>query len=411
MAKKRNISMSRAAGTLFCLLFLCLGSVQADEEYYGGVVVNIDRDVNGWLWISDATVNLYENAWIKDVYYNGNVVSAGAVWAESGAVLNIYGGKFDSLLYVTTSYNSFPEAQVTVYGGAFTVDGVPVVPGTAEIFLSNQVLGGVYESGTEFAFSVVCFTEGDFYMTVKLGWIDSAPDIEVTPDAVDFGEVEVGAQQSAFITIANTGNGNLSLQALAIQQAGEVDFGFMPLAQLPITIEPDSSVTVEVVFAPSAEGPYEALFRVFSDDPETPIAEAVMTGTGFIEEEPELTTKEKIDAIRAFYQAGLINGRIVGTGNGKNSAARAAAVGFSLAMAQNLIHGGYERLALISLESVASKTDGKDWPFDYVAGASVPELNAMVADLIENIKDEYPRKPKLNQYTKWHWWYKQHCRK
>jgi hypothetical protein len=135
-----------------------------------------------------------------------------------------------------------------------------------------------------------------------------------------------------------------------------------------------------------------------------------MTGTGFIEEEPELTTKEKIDAIRAFYQAGLINEESSARVTAKQRC-RAAAVGLSLAMAQNLIHGGYERLALISLESVASKTDGKDWPFDYVAGASVPELNAMVADLIANIKDEYPAKPKLNQYTKWHWWYKQHCRK
>ena len=158
-----NTLKGRRAVTLVCLLACIVGGVQADETYSGGVTVDIDREVLGTLWIADATVNLYENAWIKNVYNSaGGLIMNGYVWAESGSILNIRGGKIDSLLIVTTSYNSFPEANVTVYGSDFKVNDIPVEPGTPEVFLQSKKLSGIYESGTEFAFYVDCFTEGDY---------------------------------------------------------------------------------------------------------------------------------------------------------------------------------------------------------------------------------------------------------
>ena len=116
----------------------------ADEVYSGGVTVDINRDVNGYLWIEDATVNLLENAHIKNAQYYGDI------YAVSGCVLNIYGGVIDNFLYVTTSYNDMPEAQVTIYGSQFAIDGNPVAEGTTEVFLQNQRLSGVYQNGTPF---------------------------------------------------------------------------------------------------------------------------------------------------------------------------------------------------------------------------------------------------------------------
>lgn len=400
MCNNRNNLMFRQAGVVMCLLICFVGWVQADEFYDGGVTVDIDREVNGWLWVADATVNLYENAWIKNVYNaSGGLVVPGEVWAESGAVLNIYGGKIDWILIVTTSYNALAEAQVTVFGSAFEVDGIPVTPGTPELFLSNNVLSGVYESGTAFAYPVSCFKEGVFYTTVKLGWIESAPQIEVSAETVEFGQVEVGALQTAFRTVANVGSGNLSLQDIVIQQIGNLaiqsaviqyrdnlDFEVMPLAQLPVTMEPNSVIEIEVVFAPWQEGPYEAVLQIFSDDPERPLVEVLVTGVGVQSEEPELTPADKIAAINDFYMDGLKDGSIYGLGPGKSGRARATVIYLTLQMARNLIDGGYERFALIPLRSASQKTSGRGWPRDFVGGPAVPELNALINDLIDDIR-------------------------
>lgn len=172
--KTRQVNLIIAAAAIL----LTSSAVKADaiineqgEFYYNGAVVDIDRVVNGYLWIENATVNLYKNAHIKDAIYFGDVYSA------SGAVLNIYGGKIDNALYITTNYNKLlPEATVTVYGYGFATDGVPVAENTPELFMQGQTLSGFYADGTPFAFVVDCFAEGTFKLTLKLGWILSACD-------------------------------------------------------------------------------------------------------------------------------------------------------------------------------------------------------------------------------------------
>lgn len=389
MRNQRNNSICRKTAAAMCLLICCAGMVQADELYDGGETVDIDRDVNGWLWVADATVNLHENAWIKNVYNSsGQVIEIGEVWAESGAVLNIYGGKIDSILIITTSYNGLSEAQVTIYGSDFAVDGVPVVPGTPELFLSNNVLSGFYESGTAFSYPVSCFEEGDFYTSVKLGWVDSSPQIEVSADLVEFGQVEVGDLYTAFVTVANVGDSNLALQSLQILQDEALAFDIMPLAQLPVTIEPGSVIEIEVVFAPWEEGPYDAVLQIFSDDPDRPLVEVLLTGVGVLPEDLGLSLSDKIAMIEDFYADSLNDGTIFGTGPGKSGVARAKVVRQSLELARSLIDGGYESLALTSLEWAADKTSGRGWPHDFVAGSAVPDLNALVNDLIEDILNQ-----------------------
>ena len=374
--------------TLACLLTCVFSTARADESYEDGAVVDIDREVLGWIWIADATVNLKENAWVKNVYdAQGQLLSPGYVWAASGSVLNIYGGKIDELLILTGSIE--PAAQVTVYGSVFAINGIPVVPGTPEVVLYEDDLSGVYESGTTFSFKVECvFLDTGYYQPIKLVWLGETPQmpqIEVTPETVEFGQVEVGAQQTAVVTVANTGNAPLTLQSLAILQGARTDFGFIPLEQLPLTIAPESVRTITVVFAPAAEGPFEAILQIAGNDAETPVVEVLLTGSGIVVV-PALTPKQQIAAINAFYLEGLKDGTIVGIGPGKSGSAKAIALGHMLVCARQLIDGGYTYWALIPLWSVEDKTDGKPRPADFVQGPSVPVLNAMINQLIMDIR-------------------------
>lgn len=376
-----NTLKGRRAATLMCLLACIVGGVQADEYIIGGDPVDIDYTIEGFLWVEDATANLYEGAWIKDIDS-----SPGYLWAASGATVNIYGGKIDSLVIITSDEGSMlPDPTVTVYGTDFAVNGVPVEPGTPELFLQNETLSGVYDNGTEFAFNVEGFWVGSYYLTIKLGWLTSAPEISVEPEAVEFDQVEIGTEQSAIVSITNKGNANLTLQSLAIVQDDGAGFGFIPLEQLPTTVEPNSVVELEVVFAPSAEGSAAAVLQIGSDDPNKPLVEVMLSGAGYT---PVLTPREQIASIIDCYLAGLRDDTIVGIGWGRTAKAKEIAMGHMLVCAKNLINSGYEKWALVPMMAIDGHTDGNAWPADLVKGPETPVMNAMVKDLISDIKED-----------------------
>lgn len=353
--------------------------------YYGGVTVNIDYDVYGYIWVEEATVNLYPGAHIINDYYMGDV------YAGSGAVLNIYGGEIDNLLIVTTSYTELPDAEVVVYGSDFTVDGVPVEPGTTELFLANQQLNGLYEDGTAFTFTVDCYYEIGYYLTLKLHWVDAAPpepepepDIEVSQPAVDFGQVEVDAFGEVLVTVANPGTGPLTIDSLALQQDQSLQFYTTALQQMPLVIDPNGSVEIGLLYAPAVEGPASATLVLQSDDPDEGLLEIALSGEGFV----RLTCAQQIEAILAFVDASIEDGTLEGVGWGRWAKWQLDVLENMLKTAQYLIERDRFDMAAQMLKAVQLKTDSQGRPRDFVTGDAVPELNEKVSALIKDLKNQ-----------------------
>ncbi len=166
MRKQKVTSINLAVLSFAVFVIGLSGSLAADEYYAGGVTVDIDYEIYGYLWVEDATVNLYENAHIiNDAFY-------GDIYATSGAVINMYGGTVEGIFFVAPGSTAFADAQVTIYGTDFAIDGVPVEPTVTEVYLQNQQLSGMYVSGTEFSHLVDCSASG---VTIKLAWILEEP--------------------------------------------------------------------------------------------------------------------------------------------------------------------------------------------------------------------------------------------
>lgn len=144
----------------------CLGSVWADEYYAGGVTVNINDEIFGYVWVEDAVVNLYDGAHIVNEAFYGDI------YATSGAVINIYGGTVDGIFFVDNGSPEFDPARVTIYGTDFAVDGIAVDPSVNEVYLENQHLSGIYASGAAFDHLIDCSAAG---VTIKLAWIVEDP--------------------------------------------------------------------------------------------------------------------------------------------------------------------------------------------------------------------------------------------
>jgi len=350
-------------------------SAYEEIEFSGGVTATIDYTVDGSVSIYDAHVTMVEPAHILDY-----IITA------SGAVLDIYGGQIDYLLMISMNDMTLPDGVVTVYGNNFAVDGVPVDPETTELFLMGETLSGTYADGTAFSYPVDCVIVGGagyvYYQTVKLGWIASEPDIELLPVEHDFGQTDIGEINSTTVTIYNAGNAGLTVQSLSLEQDLPIQFDFITPQTLPFTLEPDTTINIEILYSPAYEGLAEATFIVFSNDPDTPILSTELMGAGI---NVVLSPAEKIAVITEVFEEMVQNGLITGVGNTKSAANKIETFENMIATANELIAGGYEEYALDVLTTIEAKCDGHKSPSDFIEGDGAVELNLLINEIIDTL--------------------------
>ncbi|MCI0499923.1 MAG: choice-of-anchor D domain-containing protein [Planctomycetales bacterium] len=371
--KTSAMRLNRTFRIVLSVVVIGGGFAFADDLYLGdGIFAEIDSTIDGSLFIGNARVNLYENAHIL-----------GFVITESGAVLDIYGGQIDYMLLISTSDNTLPEGLVTVYGRNFAVNGVPVDPATTELFLQGQTLSGVYDTGTPFAMVVDCAISGSaaniYYQTIKLGWVASEPDIALSQTDYNFGQTDVGTTQAGIVTVFNLGNASLTIQSLSLTQDGTMQFSFTPLQVLPVTLVPDGSIDIEILYSPTAQGAAQGTLSIFSDDPDGPVVDIALVGEGLA---VVLTPEEQIADILDFYAQAAEEGVLRGVGRGKSAGNKIQTLEKMLCVAQHLIDAGQLDEACETLRVVEKKCDGQKSPADFVQGDGAAALNAMIRELM-----------------------------
>jgi Abnormal spindle-like microcephaly-assoc'd, ASPM-SPD-2-Hydin len=116
--------------------------------------------------------------------------------------------------------------------------------------------------------------ERTFFVTLN-GNI-SAPDIEVTPASLDFGNVVVGSGVTMTLAVRNPGTGILFLSMLGMD-GHQLQFSYRPSTPF---ILPGQSGNIEVSFHPSAVGAKAAVFIISSNDPDEGTVEIPLRGNG-----------------------------------------------------------------------------------------------------------------------------------
>jgi len=161
--------------------------------------------------------------------------------------------------------------QIRNTGGCpATVNSIMKVGGVnpASITLSNPTLPATLPAGGTLLIDVAVnaqVTTGAISTTVRTNINDSVvnTDVAVTatvasgtlglsPTALSFGNVCVGASSSKIVTLRNTGACDLSVSNVAITAGGGV-YTIEPVTT-PVVIAPNSSAPVTVVFTPTATG-------------------------------------------------------------------------------------------------------------------------------------------------------------
>ena len=115
------------------------------------------------------------------------------------------------------------------------------------------------------------------------------PDISVSPNSYDFGNVNIPNTSAKAFTISNTGSGDLTIGTIIID--GDPAFELSPNEDncFGRTIASSSSCTFQVIFSPTAVGPQSATVIIPSNDPDENPLNISLAGTGVTPSQPDLS--------------------------------------------------------------------------------------------------------------------------
>lgn len=101
------------------------------------------------------------------------------------------------------------------------------------------------------------------------------PEIDLSFDEHDFGNVIINQSATADISISNLGQGDLVIDNITFQSGV-----FSSNAVLPDTLATNESVTVTLTFTPNDWGEFSDVMTIHSNDPLTPFATVDLSGYG-----------------------------------------------------------------------------------------------------------------------------------
>ncbi|RJQ21247.1 MAG: DUF1566 domain-containing protein [Nitrospiraceae bacterium] len=108
--------------------------------------------------------------------------------------------------------------------------------------------------------------------------------LDISPDSHDYGNVNVGASSPAMtFTASNTGTGNLEIYTITITGTDSSDFNIQNDYCTGAVLAPSGNCTIEAVFSPSSGGLKSANMSIPSNDPDMPVLDVPLLGTGIFD--------------------------------------------------------------------------------------------------------------------------------
>jgi hypothetical protein len=205
------------------------------------------------------------------------------------------------------------------------------------------------------------------------------PELEVSPLAVDFGQVEVGATATAVVTVSNLGAGTLTVYETGLFGAPEIG---LEAVALPLAIPTNSTADLALLFSPGSEATFSAELSLVSNDGDETFLSVPIIGQGVITPVPPA---EQVIDILLFIEASVANETLAGDGPGRSGERRLGAL-------VNMIEAAGEDIALgdivsacTQLDDAYNRTDGLSPPPDFVTGPAADELAERIAALRETL--------------------------
>jgi|GEM_PF-2861050 len=146
-------------------------------------------------------------------------------------------------------------------------------------FVNESLSGTAPDSAVTAQFDLIA-SDGDMADTLAVTVIVTevlAPDIALSHDAFDYGDVFCDSTLAQAFTITNNGNADLTVSNIAL--TGDAEFT-MPIAVTGLVLSPEAECRFEVMFIPAIPREYSSELIFYSDDPEDSTIVVNLLGTG-----------------------------------------------------------------------------------------------------------------------------------
>ncbi len=203
--------------------------------------------------------------------YGAIVVGFPAEWTTTCTNIGNVPLRLDSavllgtLPYQLLQPSSFPITIATDELVDFTIRFDPQAPGT---FIDTLM---VYSNDPD---------EQPFKISLAGIGLPDEGNIELDPSNIPFGQVRINStilSTTRELNILNIGSGTLTVTGIELD--GDTAFYTDPIA-FPLVIDSNSVYTTRVWFNPTEVREYGAVLLISSDDPDEPVAQAVLSGVG-----------------------------------------------------------------------------------------------------------------------------------
>ena len=243
------------------------------------------------------------------------VVTIGGASTQAGLTVAIKGAAGTPHASVTPSPVNFGSTAVGVASSPVTVSILN--SGTGPLTVSGISIGGAQFKATGVAatpFTVPASGQASFQMTMTptaagaqtgvltvtsndpsnpaltvnltgTGTAAAAPSISASPASLSFGSVTVGQSATSTFSVLNSGSAALTVSSIVSSNAL-----FSVAGATSLTVQPGSSTSVTVKFAPTAAGSQTGTLTIASNDPVNPSLKVSLSGTGVAAATPAIST-------------------------------------------------------------------------------------------------------------------------
>lgn len=205
------------------------------------------------------------------------------------------------------------------------------------------------------------------------------PEIDISPDSVDFGQVDVGDTAPAIVTVENLGAGTLRIYELTL--TGDPEITLNPVT-LPLDIANGETADLALTFAPTEQLMSNAELGLVSNDGDETYLMIPVSGEGVVTSVPPA---EQIAAILVYFDQAVARGDLEGSGPGRSASGRLGALRNMIEAAGEDIQLGDIDGACKTLENVLDRLDGLSPPPDFASGIAAAELIQQINTLRETL--------------------------
>jgi FG-GAP-like repeat/FG-GAP repeat len=147
---------------------------------------------------------------------------------------------------------------------------ITLAPGDVGAVLGKQTLRLTAQAGDRIAQDECSFTVAP----------PPAPEIDVSPTSLQFGEVAVGSRGQRLLTLRNLGQADLALNALAIGGGSGSSFDFCGGTPSTAPLRPGEARQVAICFTPRSAGTAQDTVLIRSSDPNEGTVTVPLSGRG-----------------------------------------------------------------------------------------------------------------------------------